>query len=256
MAGTGAAGGTGATGGATATGGTGATGATGGTADSGGGPTEIMPGEGGSGAAGTPNVAPPNPLVDDFQDNDSDIPENEGRSGSWYAANDGGFGGLQTPPNGADVVPVLLNPKRGDSTQGVHTFGGPFPLWGAMIGTAFATDGGEPVPYDLSSYKGLRIWVRAGASNPGAAKKVRLNLPTTATSEGGGKCTTCDDHFGMDVPLTMQWAQVEVPFAMLKQRGFGKPAITKVDLTQVLGMELLFVANVSFDLWVDDVELY
>lgn len=244
--------------GAGAAGGTavnGGTGATGGTAESGGAPDTAV-GEGGMGAAGAPVVVPPNPLLDDFEDGDASLPEHDGRSGSWYAANDGGFGGMQTPPNGADVVPALLNPKRGASTRGLHTLGGPFPTWGAMLGTAFATSGGEPVPYDLSGHKGLKIWLRAGSSNPYATKKVRFNLPTTATTEGAGDCTICDDHFGLDITLTTQWAQFDVPFASLKQRGNGRPTGGKLDLTQALGMDLLFAPNVSFDLWVDDVELY
>jgi Carbohydrate binding domain (family 11) len=235
--------------------GTAAASGTGGTADGGAAP-EALGGASGTGAAGAPPVVPAEPLVDDFEDGDAALPQREGRSGSWYAANDGSFGGMQIPANGADVVPALLSPKRGESARGLHTQGGPFATWGAMIGTAFATSGDEPVPYDLSRYQGLKIWLRASASNPYATKKVRLNLPTTETTEGAGNCTTCDDHFGLDITLTTQWAQIDVPFASLKQRGFGRPTTTKLDLTQALGVELLFGANVSFDLWVDDVELY
>ncbi|HEX2873747.1 MAG TPA: carbohydrate binding domain-containing protein [Polyangiaceae bacterium] len=213
----------------------------------------IIAGADGGGDGGAADVTPPDPnalLVDDFEDTNAQILERQGRSGSWYVANDGR--GLQTPRAGVPVVPAPLMPPRGTSTRGAHTFGGPFSTWGALIGTVLAAEG---VAYDLSGYQGLRVWVRSGAAAPGAAKSVRLNLRTPATVMGGG-CTTCGDHFGADIPLTAQWAQVDVPFASLAQLGFGRPVLTKPDLEQALGIEFLFPINVSFDLWLDDIELY
>lgn len=205
-----------------------------------------------SGAAETNSV--PNPLLlDDFEDDDPAILERQGRQGSWYVSNDGR--GQQTPPNGAALLPSPLDPPRAGSARGVHTFGGPFPVWGALIGTPFASVGGVGVAYDLSGYKGVRLWLRSGTMSPAAAKRVRLNILTPATTQGGG-CTTCDDPFGADVPLTAQWAQVEVPLSSLKQVGYGRPLLTVPDLQHALGIQLVFVANVSFDLWLDDIELY
>ena len=192
-------------------------------------------------------------MVDDFQDTDAQILESQGRSGAWYVANDGR--GLQTPRAGVPLVPTLLMPARGTSTRGAHTFGGPFSGWGALVGTALAAEGDQGVAYDLSDYKGLRVWVRSGSAAPGAARAVRLTVRTPATVMGGG-CTVCGDHFGAEIPLTAQWVQVEVPFASLAQSGYGRPVLTKPDLTQALGIEFLFPVNVSFDLWLDDIELY
>jgi hypothetical protein len=222
---------------------------TGGTAAASGGMTPADP-SGGEGGVTTPTDSL---LIDDFQDTDAQILELEGRSGAWYVANDG-FG-QQTPRAGVPLVPTDLMPARGASTRGAHTFGGPFNSWGALIGTTLASEGAAGVACDLSGYQGMRLWVRSGALGPNAAKKVRFNLRTPVTVMGGG-CTSCGDHFGADIPLTAQWVQVEVPFSSLKQVGFGMPKLAKVDLTQALGIELLFAVNVSFDLWVDDVELY
>lgn len=208
------------------------------------------------GAAGTGSVLPNAGsalLVDDFQDTDAQILELQGRSGAWYVANDGR--GLQTPRAGVPLVPAPLMPARGGSTRGVHTFGGPFSDWGALVGTQLASEGGTGVAYDLSGYTGLRVWVRSGAAAPNAAKSVRLNLRTPATVMGGS-CTVCTDHFGADIPLTAQWAQIDLRFASLQQVGFGVPKLAKPDLTQALSIEFLFPANVSFDLWLDDIELY
>ena len=211
-------------------------------------------GSDGGGEGGAADLTPTETnLVDDFQDTDAQIVELQGRSGAWYVANDGR--GQQTPRAGVPLVPGLLMPARGTSTRGAHTFGGPFSSWGALVGTTFASEGDQAIPYNLSDYAGLRVWVRSGSAAPGAARSVRLNVRTPATVMGGG-CTICSDHFGADIPLTAQWVQVNVPFSSLAQIGYGRPVLTKPDLTQALGIEFLFPINVSFDFWLDDVELY
>jgi hypothetical protein len=207
----------------------------------------------GDGGAET-STSQANPLlIDDFEDGNAAILPQQGRSGSWYVINDGR--GTQTPPAGTPVMPSALVPARGASARGAHTFGGPFGSWGALLGTVFASTDEASTPYDLSGHQGLRLWVRTGATAGTAAKQVRLNLRTPATVTGGD-CTACNDHLGAEIPLTAKWTQVEVPFTTLRQMGFGRPMLASVDLKRVLGIELLFPANVSFDLWVDDVELY
>lgn len=212
------------------------------------------------GAAGAANDAPS--MIDNFEDGNQQILDVAGRSGSWYAANDGR--GNQTPRPGAAVLPSMLMPARGTSTRGLHTMGGPFETWGALIGTALASDNNVGIPYDLSGYRGIRLWVRLGTgqgSGPGSgstelAQEVRLNLSTPATEAGGG-CTMCGDHFGFVVPLTSQWERVEVVLAEAEQAGFGVPLLTsEPDLAHVTGLELFFPQDVRFDLWVDDIELF
>ncbi len=192
-------------------------------------------------------------LVDDFEDGNQAIVEQQGRNGSWYVANDGK--GTQTPHADTPLLPSLLEPPRAASTRAAHTYGGPFPTWGALIGTTFASDGDIGVAYDLSRHQGLRLWVRGGGMVPNAVKMTRLSMRTPATIMGGG-CTVCSDHFGVPIPLTSQWTQIEVPFSTFKQIGYGRPILPGPDLNHALGIELLFPANVAFDLWIDDVEFY
>jgi len=212
-------------------------------------------GAGTSGASGThagggqaPSSAPAT-MIDDFEDGDRNILEQAGRSGAWYAANDGQ--GMQTPPGNSALIPSSLNLARGSSLHAAHTFGGPFGAWGALIGTSLAADGA----YDVSAYDGIRLWVRSGSMSPTAAKQVRLSLLTPQTNMGGS-CTVCNDHFGAWVPLTPQWTLIELPFSDVKQEGFGVPKPPAPDLTRVTGIELFFPMGVSFDLWVDDIELF
>ena len=107
---------------------------------------------GGSASQATPEGAS---LLDDFEDGNAAISLLEGRSATWYVANDGH--GVQTPPGGTPLLPSVLSPARGASTQGVHTFGGPFSTWGALAGTAFVSNGNGGEPYDLSVHRGLRL---------------------------------------------------------------------------------------------------
>jgi hypothetical protein len=192
-------------------------------------------------------------LIDDFQDGNPAILEHQGRKGAWYVANDGT--GTQTPRVDEPLLPSVLSPPRGSSTRAIHTFGGPFATWGALIGTSLAMAGARGAEYDLSGFQGMRLWVRRGSMLAGSAHSVRLNLPTPATNSGG-TCTVCNDHFGFDVPLTPQWGQVEVPFSSLKQQGYGRPVLAEPDLRHVTSLQLGFDRNVVFDLWVDDIELY
>lgn len=211
---------------------------------------------GSSGEAGAPDVTAPGDaslLIDDFEDGDADILRQRGRTGSWYVAND--RGGMQTPADGMPLVPSLLVPARGASAYGAHTFGGPFPTWGALIGAPFVANGPSGNPYDLSAYQGVRLWIRSAATGTAAAKQVRFSLRTPATVPGGG-CSVCNDHFSVVIPLTAKWEQIELPFASLKQAGYGRPLLASPDLAHALGVELIFAANVSFDVWLDDVELY
>jgi hypothetical protein len=187
-------------------------------------------------------------LIDDFEDGNAAIITQQGRIGSWYVGNDGM--GTQTPRVGQPMAPSLLERTRGKSQRAIHTFGGPFAGWGALIGTAFGPDA-----YDLSAYTGLRLWVRTTSTAGSAARSVRINLPMPGTNSGGD-CSVCNDHFGADLPLTPEWTQLTVPFASLRQRGFGHPQLPEPDLAHVTSLQLSFTGGVVFDLWIDDVELY
>lgn len=205
-------------------------------------------GEGGDGTSTSPS------LVDDFEDGNQYIVQRDGRNGAWYVSNDGR--GSQTPRAGGMVLPVMLEPPRPESRRGLHTFGGPFPEWGALIGTSLVLNGATSAPYDLSRYSGIAFWVRAGSgsgSGPGGpsglATSVRVNLPSTQTNGSG------NDHFGFDVPLSSEWQRFEKPFAELAQSGFGTAADAP-DLEHVTGIQFFFAQDLRFDLWVDDIELY
>jgi hypothetical protein len=209
--------------------------------------SDSEPTEGGAG----PLIALPATLIDDFEDGDAAIVEHAGRSGSWYAANDGQ--GMQTPAHGQSVIPTMLGQARGDSRRALHTSGGPFAQWGGLIGSDLATEGDQRLPYDVTPYDGVRFWVRSQPFGPGFTSTVRVNLPTPNTNEG---CNPCGDHFGADIPLTSQWVQHEVLFSEMDQAGWGVPQLSTHDRRNVTAIQFAFPENVRFDLWVDDVEFF
>src|SRR6478609_9180543 len=101
-----------------------------------GGPTDA----GGAAAEVDPN------LIDDFEDGDDEILEQQGRKGAWFVQNDGS--GAQTPEASARALPSDFMLARSGSTRGMHTSGGPFAMWGALIGTSLASNGADEAPYD------------------------------------------------------------------------------------------------------------
>jgi hypothetical protein len=207
-----------------------------------------------SSAAGAPTLDGDPTMIDDFEDGDELIFERQGRKGAWFVSNDGK--GTQIPEVGATVLPSAFMLARSGSERGMHTSGGPFQTWGALIGTTLAGVGDGAPPYDLSGYQGLKLWVRTNAMSPMAAKEVRLNLVTPMSGMGGsgGGCMTCG--WGFDIPLTSKWVQIDVPFSDLDQVGFGGPNQSSPDLTGVTSIQFVFPEAVSFDLWLDDIQLY
>jgi hypothetical protein len=71
----------------------------------------------------------------------------------------------------------------------------------------------------------------------------------------GGYCQNCYDSFGKTLVLTTEWKQYVIPFAEMKQRGYGDVA-PSFDTTHVLALDFGFQGPARFDLWIDDVSFY
>lgn len=200
---------------------------------------------------GAPNVE--SPIIDDFEDGDGQILVVSGRTGTWYASNDGTD--TQTPKPGQGLVPSTLMPARGASTRAARTSGGTFNTWGALIGTALFEKNNTAQPYDISGYQGVRFWVKSVSNAWNAARKMRVALPMTGTVAGSG-CTVCNDHFTAEFNLSGTWTQVSVPFSALKQANTGKPQLGAPDLKHVIFLEFVVGPQQVFDVYFDDIELY
>jgi len=215
----------------------------GGTSDGGG--SGASGGQGGS--AGMPMLTD---MIDDFEDGDAQILLNAGRSGAWFAANDGSYAGMQTPDIRGPINPSVLMPARMMSTRAMHVTGSGFRTWGAYVGASFI-GGATPKPYDVSTYQGVQFYGKIGKAM--ASKTVRVAFRDYDTGFG---CTSCGDNFGSDVTVGDAFELIQVPFADLKQQGWGMPQAAALDAKRVYAVLFSWPANVTFDLWIDDLSFY
>jgi hypothetical protein len=214
-----------------------------------------------AGCAGGGSGEDPEPiagdLVDDLEDGDDAILDEGGRKGGWYTFNDM-TDGMQEPP-GTGFVPSPGG--AGDSAYAAGTSGGGFTEWGAGMGFDLNNpeavgETGERGAYDASRYAGLAFQARGDAD-------VRVALETLGVTpmDRGGTCTPsmtegqeCEDVHGVLIELTDEWREIQIPFAQLRQGGWGKPVpFAAAEVTAVLFM---VAQGQDFEFAVDDVRLY
>lgn len=205
-------------------------------------------------AGGTPVTIASTDLLDDFTDGDNSISYLGGRRGVWYTyADSAGMGSLTPAPN----QPLTPTPN-GPSGNYLEVRGGGFVEY---VGFGFQLNnesGTAPLPYDLSPYTGIAFLARgSGAFRVGIA--IRAVLPVSE----GGTClpppppaaSTCNDVHGADFPLRPEWQQIRVPWAALRQEGFGP----RIDFAAGQALAVQFDAitpGSSFEIALDDVGLY
>ena len=157
--------------------------------------------------------------------------------GGWFAYNDGSPDGVSTPPSAAEF---------GDFLEGgaIHATGKGFKTWGGgigfnMVGSAMLT------PVNASKYKGVKFkawgtgWVHVGVA-------------TAITVPEFGICTTCYDHYAVDIKLDEEPKIYEYPWEKLRQAGWGSPK-AKIDTTTVVGMHFVSKGASAWDFHIDDV---
>lgn len=181
-------------------------------------------------------------LVDDFEDGDGLVSPIGGRNGAWFVFNDGT--GVQSPEPGIETLPEP-NAEGGFSLQ---TSGDGFVLFGAGVGASLAFSGTSVLPYDASSYGGVRFRVRSSFD-------YRFGIGTLATTpvaDGGTCLANCFDDHVISLGATDS-TTVEIRFTDLAQLGFGTPAAFVS--SEVLFLKWFFPPGLPFDVEIDDVEL-
>lgn len=167
----------------------------------------------------TPKATDPSLLIDDLERRggavaaDADLPEIEGRRGSWYIANDGT--GLQVPspfePTPEGAVGTFHSARS--TAQGFET-------WGAAFGVPLNGSGFLNCPYDGSAFDGVRFWARGH----GAWQFQVATLDTQPVAFGGRCEGVCNDTFSLALNVEDTWSLFEVPWVALAQAGWGDPA--------------------------------
>jgi hypothetical protein len=212
-------------------------------------------GGGGDGDGGT-GVIDEKLLIDDLEDGDGAIHEVDGRIGAWFTFADDTMGATMTPRPGGDFV--ASEGGAGGSAFAARMTGKGFKTWGAGMGLDLNNPGetmggaGLKKPWDASKYKGIAFRARGNASI-----KVAVVVAGVVPTDAGGTCTPstkmgeeCDDVHARTVSLSADWKEVEVPFAQLKQGGWGKKVA--FDAGTATGVYFMVGQNVDFDVAIDD----
>lgn len=151
------------------------------------------------------------------------------------------------------------------STRAIHVVAGPFTDWGGVVGTSFETRA------NALEWDGITFWARRGNTPGHDGRTVFVAITEKHTTETASKalanyqcgCTEgpdCDqeeeacDRFGVAVELTPEWRYWVIPFAQMKQRGYGAVAEC-MDLAELIGVSVYYEKG-SWDLWLDDLSFY
>jgi len=169
---------------------------------------------------------------------------------------------------GSDVA-TCVNPATG--RQG----------WGATLAiTLNATQNNVGLalsPYDASDFDGFSFWVRLGEGESGSgvlasAKDRYTGLPPDSLKADaycevkeqivvdGEPINTPDslkcDGFGLAALAEAEWRFVKIPFASMRQKGFGAPSpLGTLEVSQMSAFEFGFGAG-DWDVWLDDIAFY
>jgi hypothetical protein len=211
------------------------------------------PGSADSGMLPPSDILPEN-MIDDLDDGDSVLLPSGGRAGAWYTYNDMTAAGLQTPAMGSPFMPSPGGANG--SAYAAGTQGSGFTVWGAGMGFDLDVQQSVKHAYDASAFHGVEL--TAKGSGP---VRAAIMIQGVVSSDVGGSCTPstvegekCDDGHGKVLFLTDSWTVYKLPFAEIRQAGWGKPVA--FDATTLLSIQFNVDKNLAFDFAVDNIGFY
>lgn len=190
------------------------------------------------------DLAPPTGglLVDDFEDGDERLAVTPS-PGRWGASHD---------DTSADMTIQNAGTCAAFGKRALHFRGAGFTGWGAVTAASLQrTSTGAQGELDARAYDSVAFYaaVAAGAAD----QPVRASVSTADTVPGFGICSDCYDSYGAKVTLTRTWQKFVVPIDAMMQWGWGVPRVAPPRREHLV--ELLFYAEGTFDVWIDDVRL-
>ena len=199
--------------------------------------------------ATTPNIAcepseasGTSPLIDDFEDGNSQSRVSDGRDGDWHIVRDNSEAGQLSMSD----PPVPESGGVGESTKAMHLSGSNFTEWGAGLALELRR---EQLPYDASNQLGLQFWARG--AGPLHLIFVQQNLATGhACATCGQGQSDCGQFYGTQVNLSDQWTKYTVPWSLLTQATVGTTAFSP---DQLMLIKFEAPPAESFEFWLDDV---
>jgi len=192
-------------------------------------------------------------LVDDFEDDNTQLAKLDGRDGYWFPNADKEGAKFTDPPSGSQLK--WADEGANGSTKSLHIAGstkkGSDQAYGVEIGANLISTKGSL--YDASRYVGVSFMAKVGAKS---TKKVRFNLGDVNTHPDLGTCKSCWNHFRKDVELTTEWKEYQVSFKEMKQRdGWGEPRPKSVTPKELYSLTFAFDGTgEEFELFVDDIQ--
>jgi hypothetical protein len=167
-------------------------------------------------------------------------------------------GYIENPPRAA-----LLDRPRCDSRFAMYIDSGPLLDWGGNMGIQF-----NPSRDVIDEgFAGISFWGRRSATSR-SNLRIEVGEPHTDQNytggpDGGPICNpdiTDDnseegcDHFGAFVVLREEWQRFFVPFAEMRQGGWGRRA-EEFDLRHVMALTISY-AQGDWQFWIDDLAFY
>jgi hypothetical protein len=203
------------------------------------------------GCDGTPTAAGDG-LIDDFEDDNTQMVKLDGRDGYWWKNADKEGAKFTEPPDGPYKV---AEEGANGSTKSLYVAGstkkGSDQAYGVEVGSNLVST--KASVYDASKYIGVSFWAKVG---PKSVKKVRFNIADVNTHPDLGTCTNCWNHFMKEVDLTTEWKEYQVSFKEMAQRaGWGEPRPKAISPDQLYALTFAFEGSGSeFELFVDDIQ--
>ncbi len=182
-------------------------------------------------------LEPVEPLAPLIWDGQSNMMINIEPPGSWFAYNDGTPEGVMTPASAGEFSGSIVD-------GAIHATGKGFKTWGGGIG--FNMVGAQMLtPVNASKYKGIKFkaWGEGW---------VHVALATAITVPEFGICTTCYDHYAVDIKVTGDAQVYEFPWDKLRQAGWGAPK-GQLDTATVIGVHFTSKGATTWDFHIDDV---
>jgi hypothetical protein len=192
------------------------------------------------------------PLVDDFEDDDFDLPEVDGRAASWYSYNS------EDDSSQVFVIEEMSGLPSGGG-RALHSTGSGYEWSGIGMGLRWAAPDAESVwldcVYDASVYDGVRFWARGN----GGEARLTISVPGVIPIDEGGTCDSlespCWANHGIDLAPGDDWVEYYVPFADMLQPDWGND-LGPLDTKALRTLQFEFPTNADFDIWLDDIGFY
>lgn len=194
-------------------------------------------------------------LIDDMESPDGfgRICQVEGRTASWFAFGDDSDGVFTPDTAGAPLPLEDIDVPRAGNQRAIRVQGSGFTDYGGAVGTTLVPGNIEvSTSWNAVSYAGIAFYARGSGT-----MTVRLSTPPArdATQDYPGECLETlgfkynDSYSAAPFELANGWRGYVIPFATLRQEGWGMPAPFSYDISAI---EFSWGTNASFDFWIDD----